>query len=45
MESMHVDLVDFQVMDQYRLNLVPNTNNCTFYNVDFFMKHAKNCQQ
>lgn len=42
--SMHIDLIQFHTMDEYRLNMVPNTNNCTFYSVDFFMKFAKNCK-
>ncbi len=43
-QSIHLDLVQFQTIDQYSLNQVPNTDFCTFYNVDFFMKYATNCR-
>lgn len=39
-QSIHLDLVQFQAIDQYSLNIVPNTKSCTFYDVDFFMKYA-----
>lgn len=43
-QSIHVDLVQSQALDQYKLNEVPNTNMCTFYSVDFFMKYACSCK-
>ena len=44
MQSMHIDLIQFQTMDQFMLNVVPKTKACTFYNVDFFMKFANRCR-
>ena len=43
-QSIHVDLVQFQAMDQFKLNEVPNTQFCSFYSVDFFMKFATSCK-